>query len=175
MTTEEIYLSSIKKVFNNYKAMGEKTFVQLEDEHINYTPNEDTNSIAVIVKHISGNMLSRWTNFLTEDGEKEWRHRDNEFVNTINNKQELLEVWEKGWECMFNAINPLTADDLLKTVYIRKEPHTVIDAINRQLAHYASHIGQIIYMAKIIKSADWESLTIPRNKSKEFNQKMMGS
>lgn len=174
MKAKETYLASIKKVFNNYKLMGEKTFAQLEDEHINYTPNEDTNSIAVIVKHISGNMLSRWTHFLTEDGEKEWRHRDNEFVNTIKTKQELLEVWGKGWECMFSAINPLTADDLMKTVYIRKEPHTVIDAINRQLAHYASHIGQIIYMAKIVKSGDWESLTIPRNKSKEFNQKMMG-
>lgn len=174
MTTEETFLTSIKKVFNTYKTMGEKTFAQLNDEQILYTPNEDTNSVAIIVKHLHGNMLSRWTNFLTEDGEKEWRHRDNEFVNTIKNKEELLKVWEEGWECVFNVLNPLTGDDLLKTVYIRKEPHTVLDAITRQIAHYSYHVGQIVYMAKIIKSADWETLSIARNQSKEFNQKMMG-
>jgi hypothetical protein len=126
----------------------------------------------VIIQHVSGNMLSRWTNFLTCDGEKEWRNRDQEFEIVGSSKEQLLAMWEQGWEVCLGAIKALSEDDLLKTIYIRNEGLSVIDAINRQLAHYPYHVGQIIYVAKIIKNEKWESLSIPRNKSQQFNESM---
>ena len=134
------YLESIKNRFNSYKKLGEKTFDQISENKLFWQPNEESNSIAIIVKHLHGNMLSRWTDFLTSDGEKEWRKRDDEFVGDIKTKDELLNIWEEGWDCLYNAINQLTEDDLEKKILIRNEPHTVVDAINRQLSHYAYHI-----------------------------------
>lgn len=167
--TNNHYLESIKKQFLYYKVLGEKAMGQLEPEQLFVSMNEDTNSIAVIVKHLSGNMLSRWTDFLTTDGEKQWRNRDDEFEQTIKTKEELLEIWEKGWDCFFSAINELTPDQLETIIYIRNEGHTVIEAINRQLAHYPYHIGQIVFYAKMLKQSDWDSLSIPKNKSNAYN------
>lgn len=172
MTEGEIFLNSTRKLFYNYKQLGDKAIEQTNEQHINWVQNENSNSMAIIVKHISGNMLSRWTDFLTADGEKEWRNRDTEFEGTIDTKEQLLQVWEKGWECLFNAVNPLTPSDLLSTVYIRNEAHSVMDAINRQIAHYSYHVGQIVFLAKLLKEGVWQSLSIPKGKSDEFNNKM---
>ena len=169
METNNNYLESVKKQFLYYKTLGEKAMEQLDPEQLFISTNDDTNSIAVIVKHISGNMLSRWTDFLTSDGEKEWRNRDDEFENTIETKEELLQFWNKGWDCLFNAINPLTDEQLTNIIYIRNEGHTVIEAINRQLAHYPYHIGQIVFYAKMLKNTNWDSLSIPKNKSNSYN------
>jgi hypothetical protein len=169
METNSQYLESIKKQFLYYKTLGEKAMEQLEPDQLFISVNEDTNSIATIVKHLSGNMLSRWTDFLTTDGEKEWRNRDGEFTETITTKEELFEAWNKGWDCFFNAINELTPDQLSTIIYIRNEGHTVIEAINRQLAHYPYHIGQIVFYAKMLKYSEWNSLSIPKNKSNDYN------
>mgnify|MGYP006169999397 FL=1 len=169
METNNNYLESVKKQFLYYKTLGEKAMEQLEPEQLFVSTNDDTNSIAVIVKHISGNMLSRWTDFLTSDGEKEWRNRDDEFENTIETKEELLQLWNKCWDCLFNAINPLTDEQLTTIIYIRNEGHTVIEAINRQLAHYPYHIGQLVFYAKMLKNTSWDSLSIPKNKSNSYN------
>lgn len=169
METNSHYLESIKKQFLYYKTLGEKSFEQLEQEQLFVALNENTNSIATIVKHLSGNMLSRWTNFLTSDGEKEWRNRDDEFIDTIASKEELLEVWQKGWDCFFDAINTLKPEQLSDIIYIRNEGHTVIEAINRQLAHYPYHIGQIVFYAKLLKNSEWNSLSIPKNNSQAYN------
>jgi hypothetical protein len=163
------YLESIHKQFTYYKSLGEKTFSQLSDENIHWKYNNESNSIAITVKHIVGNMLSRWTNFLTEDGEKEWRHRETEFENRYTSKEELLVSWEKGWTCLFDAIDSLKEDDLEEMIFIRNLGHTITEAINRQLSHYSYHIGQIVYIGKIIKSKDWESLSVPKNKSQDYN------
>lgn len=163
------YLESVKKQFLYYKTLGEKAMEQLEPEQLFISVNDDTNSIAVIVKHLSGNMLSRWTDFLTTDGEKDWRNRDNEFENTIKTKEELLNVWNKGWDCFLNAINALTPQQLETIIYIRNEGHTVVEAINRQLAHYPYHVGQIVFYAKMLKQTEWNSLSIPKNKSDSYN------
>ncbi|WP_142719551.1 DUF1572 family protein [Chryseobacterium rhizoplanae] len=160
------------KRFEYYKSLGDKTFGQLTDEQMFWQYNEESNSIAVIVKHIAGNMLSRWTNFLTEDGEKSWRNRDGEFVNTFTTKEQVLDFWEKGWECFFDALEKINDDNLYSTTYIRGEAHPVIDAVLRQLAHYPYHIGQIVYIAKMIKNEDWNTLSIARNRSQEFNTEM---
>lgn len=162
-------LENLIKLLVYYKGLGEKTFEQLSDEELHLEPADDANSISIIVKHLWGNMMSRWTNFLTEDGEKEWRDRDGEFNSTIKTPEELMEKWNEGWGCFLGALQSLKEDDLNKTVYIRNEGHTVIDAIHRQLAHYASHIGQIMYLGKIIKGAEWQSLSIPKGKSGEYN------
>jgi hypothetical protein len=164
------YLQTAIKRLRYYKLLGEKTFEQLTDADFHYTPNTGSNSIAVIIQHVSGNMLSRWTNFLTEDGEKDWRSRDEEFEVHDYSKQQLTAMWEKGWACFLDTLSSLTEDDLLKTVYIRKDPLTVIDAINRQLAHYPYHVGQILYIGKIIKGAAWQSLSIEKGKSEAFNK-----
>lgn len=169
MEADSQFLESAKKQFLYYKMLGEKAIGQLEDEQLFMTANEDTNSIAQIVKHISGNMLSRWTDFLTSDGEKEWRNRDDEFVDTYKSKTELLENWNKGWNCLFTAINPLKPEQLSDIIYIRNEGHSVLEAINRQLAHYPYHIGQIVFYAKLLKKTEWESLSIPKNKSGDYN------
>jgi len=163
------YLTSVKKQFKYYKSLGDKTFTQLNDEQLFYQYNNDSNSIAIIVKHIVGNMLSRWTDFLNTDGEKEWRNRDDEFANNIENREELLATWEKGWICLFNAIDPLTEDDLQKEIFIRNMSHTVIEAINRQLAHYSYHIGQLVFIGKLVTNDNWESLSIPKGNSKTYN------
>ncbi|WP_034703367.1 DUF1572 family protein [Chryseobacterium luteum] len=158
--------------FKYYKSLGDKSFAQLSDEQIFWQYNDESNSIAVIVKHIAGNMLSRWTNFLTEDGEKLWRNRDDEFVNTFKNKQEIIDLWEKGWECFFNALDQINDENLYSTIYIRGEAHSFLDAVLRQLAHYPYHIGQIVSIAKMIKNDGWKTLSIERNKSQEFNIEM---
>lgn len=160
------------KRFEYYKSLGDKTFDQLTDDQIFWQYNEESNSIAVIVKHIAGNMLSRWTNFLTEDGEKAWRNRDGEFVNTFTTKEEILEYWEKGWACLFDALEQINDDNLYSTIYIRGEGHSVMDAVFRQLAHYPYHIGQIVYIAKMIKNENWNTLSIARNRSQQFNTEM---
>ncbi len=160
------------KRFEYYKSLGDKTFEQLTDEQMFWQYNEESNSIAVIVKHLAGNMLSRWTNFLTEDGEKSWRNRDGEFVNTFTTKEEVLDFWEQGWECFFDALDKVNEENLYSTTYIRGEAHPVIDAVLRQLAHYPYHIGQIVYIAKMIKNEDWNTLSIARNRSQQFNTEM---
>lgn len=169
MKTDESYLESVKKQFLYYKMLGEKAMNQLETEQLFTVINEDTNSIATIVKHISGNMLSRWTDFLTSDGEKEWRNRDAEFENDLQSKEEVLEIWNKGWNCLENALENLKPEQLSDIIYIRNEGHTVIEAINRQLAHYPYHVGQIVFYAKQLKKSSWESLSIPKNKSGNYN------
>ncbi|WP_213278170.1 DUF1572 family protein [Chryseobacterium indologenes] len=160
------------KRFEYYKSLGDKTFGQLTDEQMFWQYNDESNSIAVIVKHLAGNMLSRWTNFLTEDGEKSWRNRDGEFVNTFTTKEQVLDFWEQGWKCFFDALGKINDDNLYSTTYIRGEAHPVIDAVLRQLAHYPYHIGQIVYIAKMIKNEDWNTLSIARNRSQEFNTEM---
>ena len=164
------YLSSARKEFEYYKLLGEKTFAQLTDEQLFIQINSESNSIATIVKHLWGNMLSRWTNFLTTDGEKEWRKRDEEFENDIKTREELLEKWEAGWSCLFDALNSITDSDLSKVIYIRNESHTVLEAINRQLAHYPHHVGQIVFVGKMFSAGSWKSLSIPKGASNQFNQ-----
>jgi hypothetical protein len=169
---ESIFLESAIKRFGYYKELGEKTFQQLEEKDFFYRENEASNSIAIIIQHMAGNMLSRWSNFLTEDGEKNWRNRDAEFENAHHPKEESLDMWEKGWSCLLNALETLKPEDLTKKIYIRSEPLLVIDAVNRQLAHYSYHVGQIIYIAKTIKNEEWRTLTIPKGQSGDFNQQM---
>ncbi|TCN52058.1 uncharacterized protein DUF1572 [Flavobacterium circumlabens] len=169
MEATDSYLESVKKQFLYYKTLGEKAMAQLEAEQLFTTVNEDSNSIATIVKHVSGNMLSRWTDFLTTDGEKEWRNRDAEFENDLQSKEEVLVLWNKGWDCFLNTLNSLKTQQLSEIIYIRNEGHSVIEAINRQLAHYPYHVGQIVFYAKQLKKDDWNSLSIPKNKSGNYN------
>ncbi|OUR99075.1 hypothetical protein A9Q86_13130 [Flavobacteriales bacterium 33_180_T64] len=163
------YLTSTLKQFEYYKSLGDKTISQLTFDELKYEFVEDSNSIAIIVKHIVGNMLSRWTNFLTEDGEKKWRHRDSEFEDTFQNREALLAYWNKGWDCLLNAIKPLNSADLERIIYIRNQGHTVTEAINRQLAHYAYHIGQLVFLGKLSKGKKWKSLSIPKGESVTYN------
>ncbi|MFZ1379442.1 MAG: DUF1572 domain-containing protein [Saprospiraceae bacterium] len=163
------YLNSSIKQFEYYKMLGEKTFDQVSEDQLFWQYNAESNSIAIIVKHLCGNMLSRWTNFLTSDGEKEWRQRDAEFENDIKTKIELLEKWNQGWNCLFNALHALTEDDLTKIIYIRNQGHSVIEAINRQLAHYPYHIGQIVFIGKMMCDEKWNSLSIPKGNSTTYN------
>lgn len=165
------YLESIKKQFLYYKMLGEKAMEQLQEEQLFWQYNEESNSIAILVNHIAGNMLSRFTEFLTTDGEKPWRNRDAEFTNPFQNKAELMEHWNKGWDCLMNALNQLTEADLEKIIYIRNDGHTVTEAINRQLAHYPYHIGQMVFIAKMLKNEDWKTLSIARNKSADYNSR----
>ena len=168
------YLEDALRTFRDYKQLGERAFAQLSDEDFFRTIDDESNSIAVIIKHIAGNMLSRWTDFLTTDGEKPERNRDMEFVMLPETtKDEMLAYWEKGWKCTFEALEPLTPEDLMRTVRIRGEDHTVVQAINRQIAHYANHIGQIVYLAKHFKSSEWQSLSVPKNKSAEFSAQLL--
>lgn len=172
MSFEAGFLKDAIKRFKYYKELGDKTFEQLEENHFFYRPNEESNSIAIIVQHMYGNMLSRFTNFLTEDGEKEWRQRDAEFDVFDINREEILSFWNAGWNCVFNALESLKPEDLTKTVYIRTEPLLVYDAILRQLAHYPHHVGQIVYIGKLLKNKDWQTLSIPRGGSHAFNAQM---
>ena len=164
------YLNSIIKEFEYYKMLGDKSIEQLNDVNINWQYNEESNSVSIIVKHIVGNMLSRWTNFLTEDGEKKWRNRDTEFEAPYTTKGEMILAWEKGWQCLFNAITPLTEKDLENIIYIRNQGHTVTEAINRQLAHYSYHIGQLVFVARMIVGNNWQSLSVPIGESKNYNK-----
>jgi Protein of unknown function (DUF1572) len=148
----------------DYKKLADDTFKKLDDAAFNFSPNEESNSIAVIIQHVSGNMISRWTNFLTTDGEKEWRKRDEEFEPATLSKIELIQLWENGWQCCITALQALSATDMLKTITIRQQPLLVFDAINRQLAHYPYHIGQIVYIAKMLLNQQWQTLSIARNK-----------
>ncbi|MFN5134040.1 MAG: DUF1572 family protein [Chitinophagaceae bacterium] len=166
------FLNSYIKRITYYKNLGEQTFAQLDELDFHYQPNEESNSIAMIIQHIAGNMLSRFTNFLTEDGEKEWRKRDAEFEEQHLSKDALLKLWQKGWDCYLGSVQSLTEDDLEKTITIRSEQHTVTDALNRQLAHYPYHVGQIVYLGRMIKSKAWKNLSIPKGQSQQFNDKM---
>ena len=165
------YLDSIKKQFLYYKSIAEKSMAQIPEEKLFWQYNTESNSIATIVKHLWGNMLSRWTDFLTTDGEKAWRDRDAEFENDIQTKEELLAKWDEGWQCFFDAIDQLTGADLEKEIFIRNAGHTVMEAINRQLAHYPHHVGQIVMIAKE-RAAAWKALTIPKGHSQAFNAEM---
>jgi hypothetical protein len=164
-------LESIKKQFLYYKSLGEKAMAQLKEEQLFIQLNEDSNSVATIVKHLSGNMLSRWTDFLSSDGEKEWRNRDAEFENDFTTREQVITAWSKGWECLMNALNALSDDDLQKVIYIRNEGHTVMEAIARQLCHYPYHVGQIVFLAKALKETHWDTLSIAKNKSNAYNSK----
>ena len=169
---EITFLQSAVRQFRDYKLLSEKTFVQVNDAGFHYQPNENTNSIAINITHLHGNMLSRWTNFLTEDGEKEWRQRDDEFETHQYSKEKLLQLWENGWQTVFNALGLINAEDLEKTIYIRSKPLTVIDAIHRQLTHYAYHAGQIVMLGKIIKGPNWQTLSIAKGQSGSYNSAM---
>lgn len=172
---QQDYLQSIRKTFEYYKLLGERTFKQLGDGELFLQHNEASNSVAIIVNHLAGNMKSRWTDFLTSDGEKEWRNRDQEFENSINNRTELLQCWEEGWTCLFNALDSISQDNFNTIVYIRNQGHTIVEAINRQLAHYSFHIGQIVFIGKMLKADNWESLSIPKGKSGEYNKDKFSS
>ena len=169
MMQNNTYLESVKKQMLYYKTIAEKAMDQLEEEQLFLAINENTNAISIIIQHMSGNMLSRWIDFLSTDGEKEWRNRDAEFQTTIKTKEELLSLWNKGWDCFFSAINALTIEQLSTIIYIRNEGQTAMDAINRQLAHYPYHIGQIVFYAKMLKQTEWTSLSIPKNNSDSYN------
>lgn len=171
---ETSYLSSVIRQFEYYKKLGEGAIGQLPDEALAWQFNPESNSVAVIVNHLAGNMLSRFTDFLTTDGEKPWRNRDAEFDETFANRQELLAYWDRGWLCLFDALGGVGRGQLEDLVYIRNEGHTVTEALNRQLAHYAYHVGQIVYIARMVRGESWESLSIPRNRSGEYNARKFG-
>ncbi|HEY1895215.1 MAG TPA: DUF1572 domain-containing protein [Terracidiphilus sp.] len=166
------YLEDSLAVFRYYKTLGERAMDQVADEHLFATLDEEANSIATIVKHMTGNMRSRWTDFLTSDGEKPDRNRDAEFIDPPATREALLQNWEDGWGLLFETLESLTDTDLTRTVSIRGEPHSVMQAINRQLAHYPHHVGQIVLLAKHFACDRWQSLSVPRNKSAEFNRKV---
>jgi hypothetical protein len=166
------HLEDSLALFRYYKKLGEGALAQVTEEELCLTLDGEMNSIALIVKHMAGNMRSRWTDFLTTDGEKPDRQRDGEFVEPPATRAELMRVWEEGWDCVWCALGPLSETDLGSTVTIRGEKHSVMQAINRQVAHYPYHIGQIVMLAKHFRSEQWKSLTVPRNKSAEFNQKV---
>ena len=166
---EHIFLKSALQQFRDYKLLAEKSFSQLQEGDFHYQPNEETNSIAINITHLHGNMLSRWTNLLTEDGEKEWRQRDDEFETHSYTQEKLLQLWEEGWLTVFNALESLKPGDLERTIYIRSKPLSVIDAIHRQLTHYAYHVGQIVMLGKMIKGAEWKNLSVPKGQSAQYN------
>lgn len=165
------YLNSVKKQFEYYKMLGEKAMEQLEENQLFWQYNDESNSIAVIVNHITGNMLSRFTDFLTTDGEKPWRNRDAEFINPFETKEELMNRWKQGWVCLMEVLEQLTEADMERIVFIRNDGHSVVEAINRQLAHYPYHIGQMVFIAKMIKNDQWQTLSIARNKSTDYNSR----
>ena len=168
---ENNYLDSINKQFQYYQLLGEATFAQLSEADFFWQYNSASNSIAIIVNHLQGNMKSRWTNFLTDDGEKTWRNRDQEFEDIIRSQQELLDKWQEGWACLFEALSTINQKNFETEIYIRNQGHTIIEAINRQLSHYAYHVGQIVFIGRMIKGEAWKSLSIPKGKSVSFNEK----
>jgi hypothetical protein len=166
------YIEDSTALFRFYKKMAESAIEQVSDEQLFKTLDEEMNSIAIIVKHMAGNMRSRWTDFLTSDGEKPDRNRDTEFAAPPATRAELMNIWNEGWDRLFHALEPLSDADMERKITIRGELHSVMQAINRQIAHYAYHCGQIIFLAKHFKSSDWKSLSVPRNKSAEFNRRV---
>ena len=166
------YIQDSLDLFRYYKKLAERAIAQVTDEELFELLDDEANSIAIVVKHMTGNMRSRWTNFLTSDGEKPDRNRDTEFVDPPATRVALMEAWEDGWNRVFGALEPLTDADLARTITIRGEAHSVMQAVNRQVAHYAHHIGQIVLLAKHFAGARWESLSIPKNRSGEFNRKV---
>jgi hypothetical protein len=164
------YLTTAKRDFQYYKTLGEKTFSQLEEKDCFWQFDSESNSIAVIVNHLYGNMKSRWTDFLSSDGEKQWRKRDLEFKNQLKTKAEVLNRWEQGWDCVFKSLDSINEDNFNTKIYIRNQEHSVIQAINRQLTHYAYHVGQVVYIGRLIKGSKWKYLSIPKDKSDDFNQ-----
>ena len=167
------YLSDAISTFQAYKEKAERALGQLHDEEYFVTLDEESNSVAMIMKHMAGNMISRWTDFLTSDGEKPGRNRDQEFIiDPGTTRASLHDYWERGWSCLFDALKPLQASDFEKKILIRNEEHTIIQAINRQLTHYSYHVGQIVFLAKHFRSTEWQSLSVPRNLSAEFNAYM---
>jgi hypothetical protein len=168
MTTEKEFLDQSQKIFRSQKELADKSISQVSAEELFWQPDPESNSIAINMKHLAGNMISRWTDFLISDGEKPDRHRDNEFEIDSKDAKALKEYWERGYSVFFQTLDSLTEADLLKTIYIRQEPHTVIQAIIRQISHYGYHVGQIVGLAKQIKISDWKTLTIPRGKSEEY-------
>ncbi|THE13586.1 DUF1572 domain-containing protein [Bacillus timonensis] len=167
------YLRIVIERFKDVKSLGEKTMTQLSEEELHWTYNNESNSVAIIVKHLSGNMVSRWTDFLTSDGEKQYRKRDEEFRDDISSKTELITIWEKGWKVLIDTLTSLSEQDLLKHIYIRGERHLVLEAIERQMAHYAYHVGQIVYIGKQLKDSTWKSLSIPKGESEEYLKEML--
>jgi len=178
MTTVDLavhYLDEIRRQFRGYKRLGEGAMAQLKDEELFITLDPESNSVAILVKHLTGNMRSRFTDFLTSDGEKPDRNRDQEFeIGPGTTRADIMRRWEEGWSCVFSAMAALKPQDLMRTVTIRGEPHTVLQAINRQLAHYSAHVAQIIFLAKHLRSSDWKTLSVPRGKSAEFNAQAKG-
>lgn len=169
------YLEDAILQFRKLKELGEKALLQVSDAEFFALPDEESNSLALTVKHISGNLRSRWTDFLTTDGEKEWRQRDSEFILTADDSRAaLMQAWEGGWQILFEALAPLQIADFDSTILIRGQPHTIVQAINRQLTHYAYHVGQIVFLAKHLRSGEWKTLSVARNKSEEFRQEMLG-
>lgn len=168
----ENYLSDAIQSFRNYKKLAERAMEQISDEEFFRQIDEESNSIAIIVKHIAGNLKSRWTDFLTSDGEKDFRNRDSEFIAEGDSRESLMMYWKEGWQILFNELGALKADDFSKTITIRQQPHTICEAVNRQLAHYAYHIGQVAFLAKHFRAADWKTLSVPKNKSAQFNNFM---
>jgi hypothetical protein len=168
------YLENVIAEFRSLKKLGDRAMEQLDDEQFFVTLDAESNSVAIIVKHLAGNMRSRWVDFLTSDGEKPDRNRDQEFVIDANTKRaEVIEWWERGWRDVFDAIEPLRPEDVMRTVTIRQEQHTVLQAIGRQLGHYASHVGQIVFLAKHLKSSEWKTLSVPRGQSEQINRMMI--
>jgi len=163
------YLDEVRRQFNGHKRLAERAMAQLKDEDFFVTLDPESNSIAILVKHLAGNMRSRFTDFLTTDGEKPDRNRDQEFeINAATTRADVMHWWEEGWACVFTTIKALKPEDVMRTVTIRGEPHTVLQATNRQIAHYAQHTGQIVFLAKHLRSGEWQTLSIPRGKSKEL-------
>jgi Protein of unknown function (DUF1572) len=164
-------LDEVRRQMRGHKRLAEGALGQVADEQLTVTLDPESNSLAILIKHIAGNMHSRFTDFLTTDGEKPDRHRDQEFELTGSpTREDLMRRWQQGWACVFTALDSLKPDDLMRTVYIRQEPHTVLQALNRALAHYAFHIGQIVFLAKHLRSHEWKTLSVPRGKSEEFNR-----
>ncbi|HEX6333964.1 MAG TPA: DUF1572 family protein [Flavisolibacter sp.] len=173
MTIAGEYLDTMTRRLKEYKLLGDRTFEQLNDEELHFRPDPEANSIAIIIRHMHGNMLSRWTNFMSEDGEKPWRRRDDEFEDPATDGASLRQMWNEGWQVFLEALEQIGENDLLKTVTIRNQPLTVLDAINRQVAHYSYHVGQIVYIGRWIRKSEWKSLSIPKNGSQAFNDQMM--
>lgn len=171
MKIRQPVLPVIIKQLHYYKMLADKTMTQLAPEHLHWQFNPESNSIAILIRHISGNMKSRFTDFLTEDGEKSWRNREEEFKIPESDQKELLLKWEEGWSCLFAALASLSEADLERVVYIRNAGHTVLEALERQLAHYAYHVGQIVFIGKMLQGSDWKSLSIPKGTSEEYNRR----
>ena len=167
---ESDYISNIKIMFQYYRHLGTETILRIPNDKIHWKYNEQSNSIAIIVKHLWGNMLSRWTDFLSTDGEKEWRNRETEFDNDIKDTEELLSKWNEAWDCLEDALSQVNKENIDSVVYIRNQGHSILEACNRQLGHYSYHVGQLIFLAKMILGSEWTSLSIPMGASKSYNE-----